>query len=286
MALHTQMVGQVGKAVTDRIEDRWTMNYAASVNDENPAYYANEDGATVPVHPTYVSHLEWDAIGEVHEKLLQLTDDDRLRGVHSYNHTTINGTFADGDELTCIATVVGVEQRHSGGRMTIKTETTCSDRPIATSYTSTVYRGVAVEGDDVVPTIPKLEDAQLTGEPTRVDEIEFGTLSPYHFSECARDYGAIHTDRHEAQKAGLPGLIMHGTGTIAYALSNITNHEAGGDPTRVVGFEAKLAGMIPCPSTTRLSVYADGDNTRLIRFELFNEDGAKAISAGVVRLAD
>lgn len=287
MALHTQMVGQAGDAVTDRIEDRWTMNYAASVNDENPSYYANEGGATVPTHPTYVSHLEWDAIGELYAKLPQLNIEERLRGVHSYNQTAITGTFGAGDELTCVATVVGVEQRHSGGRLTIKTETTCGDRPIATSFTSSVFRGVAVEGgDDVVPVTPKADAPAPNGSPSRVDDIVFGTLAPYHFSECARDYGEIHTDRNTAQKAGLPGLIMHGTGTIAYVVSNITNHEADGDASKVTHFEAKLGGMVLCPSKTHLQVFHDDADRQLIRFELVDEEGVKAISGGVVRLSD
>ncbi|MFT4009066.1 MAG: MaoC/PaaZ C-terminal domain-containing protein [Nocardioidaceae bacterium] len=286
MPLHTDLIGQRGEAVTDRLEDRWTMNYAASVNDLNPVYYANEGGARVPVHPTYVSFLEWDAIGMVEAQLSGITDDDRLRGVHSYNHTTLDNHFGAGDELRSVATVVGVERRRSGGRLTFKIETTVEDRMVATSYTSVIYRGVAVEGgEDVTPEIPSLGAVDLTGTPDRIEALEIGALAPYHFSECARDYGAIHTDRNEAQKAGLPGIILHGTGTIAYALSSITNHEAGGDPTRVVGFEARLADMVPCPSTTSLRVFdrrGDGD---AIRFELMSQAGGKAISGGVVRLS-
>ena len=286
MPLRTQMIGQKSAAIKDRIEDRWTMNYAASVNDPNPAYYANEGGASVPVHPGYVSYLEWEAISDVEGSLGQLTDDERLRGVHSYNHTTIENQFSAGDELSCVATVVGVESRRSGGKLTLKTVTTSAERLIATSYASLVYRDVIVDGGaSVAPQIPSLKTPEPTGQPDRIESLAFGALAPYHFSECARDYGAIHTDRNEAEKAGLPGLIMHGTGTISYALSSITNHEAGGDPTRVTGFEARLADMVLCPSTASLRVFDQSDEERLIRFELLSETGGKAISGGVVRLS-
>lgn len=284
MPLTSTMVGVTGDPAHDLIEDRWTMNYPASVYDENPAYYDNADGRAVPVHPAYLSHLEWDAISAVHDRLPQLTTDERRRGVHSWNHTELEASFRAGDELTCVASVVGVEQRRSGGRLTIKTVTTRDGAPIATSFTRSVYRGVPVDGDDVPPEIPPFGSSARTGEVTRVEDIAMTALAPYHFSECARDYGAIHTDRNEAAKAGLPGLILHGTGTFAYVLSSITNHEASGDPTRVTGFEGRLGAMVLCPSTVRLQVFGDASDG-LLQFQLLNEDGDQAISDGRVRLA-
>lgn len=286
MPLYTDMVGIRGSAATDFIEDRWTMAYAASVYDTNPAYYANIGEAVMPTHPAYVSHLEWDAIGLLHAALGErISLSERLRGVHSYNHTTLQGPFHAGEELSCTASVVGVERRRSGGKLTIKTVTTSASRPIATSYTSTVFRGVDVEGgDDIAPDIPRHPALGLSDLPTRTENIEFTQLSPYHFTECARDYGPVHTDPKIASEAGLPGLIMHGTGTIAYALSSITNHEAGGNPTRITGFEAKLAAMIMCPSTCTLHSYHDAADGHVVRFELLNEDEDKAITDGIVHL--
>lgn len=279
MPLQSQFVGIAGEPVHDLVEDRWTMNYAASVYDHNPVYYENRD-VTPPVHPTYISHLEWDAIGALHEKLEGITADERLQGVHSYNHTVLHSAFAPGCELSSRATLAGVDRRRSGGRLTIRIDTTCAGRPVATSYTSTIFRGVDVTGDDVVPTLPR-PASSAAGEPTRTEQIDMTTLSPYHFSECARDYGAIHTDRSEAEKAGLPGLILHGTGTMAYALSSITNHEADADPHRIIGFEGRLGAMVLCPSTVTLRTFAAGHT---VRFELVNQDGYLAISRGAVRL--
>jgi acyl dehydratase len=281
MPLQSKSVGIAGEPVRDLVEDRWTMNYAASVYDHNPVYYENRD-TTPPVHPTYVSHLEWDAIGTLHECLEGITADERLQGVHSYNHTVLHSAFAPGCELTSTATLVGVDRRRSGARLTSRIDTTCAGRPVATSNTSTIFRGVGVLGDDVVPVLPE-SAGSATGEPTRTEQIEMTALSPYHFSECARDYGAIHTDRAAAEKAGLPGLILHGTGTFAYALSSITNHEAGGNPDRVIGFEGRLGAMVLCPSTVTLRTFAAHD---AVRFELVNQDGDLAIARGAVRLGN
>ncbi|WP_029088302.1 MaoC/PaaZ C-terminal domain-containing protein [Brevibacterium album] len=279
MPLETVWVGAVGDAARDIVEDRWTMNYAASVYDENDRYYENR-GAVPSVHPTYVSQLEWAAIGNLYERLGGLSETERRRGVHSWNHTVLHETFGRGCTLESTAVVVGVDTRRSGGRYTVKVETTCAGRPVATSFTSTIFRDVAVRGDDVVPELPAVPDAP-DAAPARIESIPLSALALYHFSECARDYGAIHTDRAVAEAAGLPGLILHGTGTYAYVLSSITNNEAGGDPGRILGFTGRLGAMIVCPSTVELRTFIDGDT---IHYTLINQDGDAAISQGVVRL--
>lgn len=279
MPLNSTWVGVTGEPAQDFIEERWVSNYAASVYDENDRYYENR-GTTPPVHPTYVSQLEWGALGNLYEQTGGMSDEERRQGVHSYNHTVLHGSFRAGDTLTSVATIVGVDTRRSGGRHTVRIETTCDGRPIATSYTSSIFRGVGVDGGDVVPELPA-DPSTPEGEPTRVEKIAMTALSPYHFSECARDYGPVHTDRQAAASAGLPGLIMHGTGTFAYVLSSITNNEAGGDPNRVVGFTGRLGAMVLCPSTVELRTWVDGDT---VLYTLLNEDGDPAISRGSVTL--
>lgn len=278
MSLHSDSVGRRGDVVSDLVEDRWLSNYAAAVGDENDRYFENRTGAPA-VHPTYVSHLEWDSIGALHE-VLDLSEAERAQGVHSFNHTDLLAPFTAGDRLDSRAVLVGAEQRRSGLRLTIRIDTHVGDTQVARSYTQTIFRGVDLDGPDVRPEVP--ESSLEEGRPfERTIEIPFGKLAPYVFSECARDYGAIHTDRRAAEAAGIPGLIIHGTGTFAAVLSAIVNHEAGGDPQRVRGFSGKLSAMIFCPSTTVLHV---ADTSGEIRFELVNESGETAISQGVVRL--
>lgn len=278
MSLHSDSVGREGAVVSDLVEDRWLSNYAAAVGDENDRYFDNRTGAPA-VHPTYVSHLEWDAIGALHE-VLDLSEAERAQGVHSFNHTDLLAPFTSGDRLDSRAVLVGAEQRRSGLRLTIRIDTHAGDTQVARSYTQTIFRGVGLDGPDVKPEIPKptLDEGRSFG---RTIEIPFSKLAPYVFSECARDYGAIHTDRGAAEAVGIPGLIIHGTGTFAAVLSAIVNHEAGGDPRRVRGFSGKLSAMIFCPSTTVLHV---ADTCGGIRFELVNESGETAISQGEVRL--
>jgi acyl dehydratase len=282
MPITAGMLDRTGAVATDDVEDRWLMNYAASVGDATATYFDNRDGRTLPGHPAYVSHLEWDAISNLHEGLGELTDEERLRGVHSFNHTQLARPIRSGDKLTALASVVGIEQRRSGARLTIKTQTTdTSEKIVATSFTSSIFRGVEVAGEQQTPDMPRTTMPEKAPRGRTSRTITIGKLAPYVFSECARDYGAIHTDIAAATRAGLPGLILHGTATIAYALSDIVNHELESDPTAVAGFQANLRAMLTCPSQARIEVTEDPAHDT-IWFDLLTEDNDKAISAGAV----
>lgn len=293
MPVTNAMMGLQGAPATDTLDDRWVSNYAASVGDINPVYYDNRGPVPMPAHPAYVSHLEWDAIGSLHEtQLTALTPDERVRGVHVANSTQLHRALVAGDVLQSRAQVVGVQRHRAGASMMLRIDTVdAQEKAVATSYTSTIFRGVEMLGDNVPPPSAGLPgaDANTTidsgAQPRRSDAIAITQLAPYVFSECARDYGAIHTDMKIADLAGLPGLILHGTGTIAYVMSSIVNHEAAGDPRAVRGFAVRLAGMVLCPSAMTLRVFASS-NPDVLLFDALAQNGTPALSHGVVVLGE
>ena len=288
MPVFSAMMGLAGSAVTETLEDRWVSNYAASVGDTNVAYYDNRGSVALPAHPAYLSHLEWDAIGALFQSQLSaLTPQERMHGVHVFNSTRLHRPLKSGDTISATAAVAGVERHRAGAWLTIRIDTVDGEqRPVATSYTSTLFRGVEVDTEEAPVARSVLSLGQTPtrhGEPKRTQAIEIAPLAPFIFSECARDYGAIHTDMKVAQQAGLPGLILHGTATIAYALSALTQHEASGNPTTVQGFQTRITGMVLCPSVMTLRVYASED-PRVVVFDVVTEQGTPALSDGLMVL--
>ncbi|MGB3697530.1 MAG: MaoC/PaaZ C-terminal domain-containing protein [Gordonia sp. (in: high G+C Gram-positive bacteria)] len=280
------MAGLTGPAASDVLDDRWVMNYFAAVGDSDPRYFDNRGDTPLPAHAAYVSHLEWDAIGLLHEAHLEaLTPAERVRGVHSFNSTRLHRPLRSGDALSSTATVVGVERRRAGAKITMRIDTVDdAGTAVATSYTATNFLGVDADGD-VLPPEVRLSTAAAGAEPVRTEDIEIGPLAPYVFSECARDYGIIHTDLKVATAAGFPGLILHGTGNIAYAVSSLTRHECGGDPTRVRGFQARLTGMVLCPSTMTVRVF-DSTGDDAVHFDVLTDSGEVALADGILLIGD
>jgi len=279
------IVGETSEVFRDQVSDRWVMNYAAAVNDPNPFYLDNR-GPAMPAHPAYVSQLEWQPLFQVLQATSDsagMTEAERVRGVHSFNDTTMPVAIRSGDELRSTATIVGVEQRRSGARVSFDISTTNQhDQVVALSRTVTIFRDVEVGDEPVAPPVLEGTAVALNGPPHREALIPLGPLAAHVFSECARDYNPIHTDISVATSAGLPGLILHGTGTFAYALTSLTNNEGGGVPTSVRRVRGRLGAMVLCPSDMTLRVYADPTSASRFGFQVMNERSEPAIDDGLI----
>jgi len=103
------------------------------------------------------------------------------------------------------------------------------------------------------------------------------------YSECARIWNPIHTDLAVARAAGLPEPILHGTATLALAVSEVLRLDLGGDPTRVGEIAARFTGMVTLPSS--VTVREHGRAGDLLAFDVVNERGEPVLSDGVLRSA-
>jgi acyl dehydratase len=81
-------------------------------------------------------------------------------------------------------------------------------------------------------------------------------------------------------------LILHGTATLALAVSAIVKHEAGGDPEAVREIYGRFAAMVLMPSIVTLRVLARErcDRGDAIHFEAISAEGGRAIRDGIVML--
>ena len=100
------------------------------------------------------------------------------------------------------------------------------------------------------------------------------------YTECARIWNPIHTDIAVARKAGLPGLILHGTATLALAVSRVVARELDGDPGRVRGVAARFTGMVPMPSVVTVRGYEAVGGA--FPFDVVDAAGRPVLGRGVV----
>ena len=101
------------------------------------------------------------------------------------------------------------------------------------------------------------------------------------YDGCTDIVFPIHTSRAFARQVGLPGNILQGTATLAFAVREIINREAGGDPldsqVRLLPFHRHgLSGDRDKGTTCRQKA---GEGTNL-HFIVLNQEGQKAISGG------
>ena len=104
------------------------------------------------------------------------------------------------------------------------------------------------------------------------------------YTECARIWNPIHTDPAVAEQYGLPGLILHGTATLAHGISCVIAQETDGHPERVKRITGRFGAMVFMPSRLTVRIVsreasAEGD---VVRFEIRTEEGKPAVRDGAI----
>jgi acyl dehydratase len=210
------------------------------------------------------------------------------RGVHASHDLHIHRLVAAGDRLHTTGVVSGVEPRSPGAFVMVRLDTSdAQGRPVATTWHGSLYLGVDVLGParsiEEAPALPTTpvdgSGAPATGH-TTTRHVDAGAAHVY--TECARIWNPIHTDPEAAQRAGLPGLILHGTATHALAVSEVVERWAAGDPSRVRRITGRFGAMVEMPSTVRITTWDEGNG--VIGLAVANEAGRPAVRDGFVVL--
>lgn len=290
MPLNSSTVGASGEPIIHDIDERWLMSYAAGLGDTLPCYLDTLRPGNVQAHPLFPVCFEWPAVVGMRGSASAsgLTNDEAIRSVHATHDLVIHRGVRPGDTLTTRATIVGVERRKPGAYQMMRLETVdAAGKPVCTTWQGGLFRDVDVVGEDRFPTEapPAPRAIEVSSVRAEVD-VPISALAAHVYTECARIWNPVHTDIAVAKRAGLPGLILHGTGTLALAVSRILELEADNKPEKVRRIAGRFSAMVLMPSTVTVRVLAresspDGD---VLRFEVRNADGKLAISNGLVGL--
>jgi acyl dehydratase len=292
MALNSALVGTSGESLAAEIDARWTMAYAAALGDSVPCYMDTASPGGIVAHPLFPVCFEWPvmvAMRAVFDRS-RLTPDEARRGVHASHDLIIHRWIRPPAHVQTRATVAGIERRKPGAYQLTRLETVdAAGAPICTSWYGSIYRDVAVAGPDRMaeaapaPAVPP----EMGRQPISEIPISVAAGLAHVYTECARIFNPIHTDAAVAQQAGLPSIILHGTATLALAVSKIVAAEAGGDPRRVTRIAGRFGAMVMLPSQIMLRICArepahDGER---IFFEVLNDQNRPAIREGLILLA-
>ncbi len=287
MALHSETVGLVGQPVVSEIDARWVMSYAAGLNDYLPCYMDTCRAEGIVAHPLFPVCVEWPVMLAMRDSALKR--EEALRGVHATHDLVIHRLIRAGEKLTTQATVAGIEQRRPGAYQTVRFDTRdAAGLPVCSTWYGTLFRGVDVEGEDIpVSDLPAPLEALNESSPAQAEiPVPISAGAAHVYTECARIWNPVHTDPAVAEQYGLPGLILHGTATLAHGISCVIAQETDGHPERVKRITGRFGAMVFMPShlTVRIvsrEASAEGD---VVRFEMRTEDGKPAIRDGAVVL--
>ncbi len=250
------------------------MAYSAALGERSARYFDTAAPGGVAAHPLFPVCYEWPVsrpirqIAELREHFPRL--------VHAEHDLTLHRPVRQGDRLTTAVRIASVQARKPGAFVVFRFDTRdAAGAPVSTTDFGVLYRDVAVDGPDRGEPM-KIPAAQASLEP--MGGIEVAANAAHVYTECARIWNPIHTDIAHARAAGLPGIILHGTATLALSISRVLGDE---DPRRVRRVRCRFSGMVVMPD--RLAVSGRRAGTSLF-FETRRGDGELVVSRGQIEL--
>jgi acyl dehydratase len=277
-------VGAATGTHTALIDARWLMAYAAALGESDPRYFdTGRDGGPL-VHPLFPVCYEWPPAVELRERVIGRAL--APRSVHATHHLVIHRPPRTGDRLRTTGRVAGARQGRSGVLLVVRLETVDRDgQPVTTTDYGSVYRGVELEGEKRPIEAPVDLRATVrdggTGPVRWTETVEVSARAAHVYTECARIWNPIHTDVTVARAAGLPRQILHGTATLAFAVSRVVTRDLDGDPALVREVTARFTGMVFMPGT--LAIRAHGPAGAAIAFDAVDGGGAPVLAGTVGR---
>ena len=206
--ISSSIVGITAGPREHEIDARWLMAYAAALGEEAPEYLDTTRAGGVLAHPLFPVCYEWPLALDVRAKALP--DEVAVRGVHATHRLTLHRPVRAGDRLRTTATVAALERRSPGAYMVLRLETVdAAGNPVSTTDYGSLYLGVDCDpsplsrrgrgqGEGV-----KGEGVRGEGWPSAVEEtaltwtaeVPIARNLAHVYTECARIWNPIHTDR-------------------------------------------------------------------------------------------
>jgi acyl dehydratase len=252
-------------------------------------------------HPIFPVCYEWPLAVEL--RASAISESIAVRSVHATHDLRLRRRARAGDRLSTTATVISSEPRAPGAYVVTRLETVDADgRSVSTTDDGSIYRGVECEQAALPPRVAGLADSpgdagtvpesdrRGDGSPPRRDwsvEVPVPPGLAHTYTECARIWNPIHTDKAIARSAGLPDIILHGTATLALAVSAALERAGVNPAAGIARIGCRFTGMVPLPSVMTVEAWearvATGES--VIAFQVLGADGRLVLRDGRLIMA-
>jgi acyl dehydratase len=262
-------VGAIGRAGDER---RYEVTEAAL-----RAYADATDD--VPGGPVFAIVPAWETIAPASRSVA--SDDARQRVLHYEHDIVVHRPLEPGTSIVSRAMPIALLPRPNGSSLVIETETRDERGELVNAqYVTEFFRGVAAAETVGVP--PPDHRLTLDGAAPAA-EITYAVAEDQtvRYAAASGDDFAIHLDDEFARSVGLPGRIVHGLCTLAFA-GRATLEAAGvGDPRLVRRLAVRFsAPLIPGDTLTTRVWRVDGG----YGFEAVSGAGATVLKDGRLEL--
>lgn len=285
MPLSTDIVGRALPEQTVRVTTRAALAYAAGIGDDSAICF-DDTRPDFMAHPSYCVSPEWQVVIANRTNGMGLAPDEAMRGVHAGQNTQFRKPIRPGITVTVGGEVVEVRATKAGAlaRSRLVTRDAETGDVLAETLTSSMYRGVAVNGSDrALAGVVDVTEAWQQPASTEDAIVPLDRWFAHRYTECANIWNPIHSEHRVALAAGLPDIIVHGTALWALAGQALISAYRPGAPQALTSLAGRFSAMVlpGTPIAVRHGVVGAGT----IAFVVLNEAGQPAISRGIATFA-
>ena len=286
MKLSSTHVGLALKPCPAAVDWRRTTNYAAALDDGNPRYFDDTHPDGLVAHPVFPVAVTWPVTLHLDRFVPPNSFPVELMAtmVHHSEHIAIHRPLRPPASLTVAGTLAAIAPHRAGTRVVIRYEAADeTGAPVFTEHIGGLLRGATcTDAGRSLPGSPEEPSASAAPAPLWHRIVRIRPSLPYVYDGCSDIVFPIHTSPAFARSVGLPGILLQGTATLALAVSELVNREAGADPTRIESVSCRFSGMV-LPGTD-IDIVLTAKTEEHLFFEVINPQGKKAISNGQVRI--
>jgi acyl dehydratase len=290
MELSSTLVGTPLKARTVTVSRRQLMNYAAAVQDDNPVYFDDREESRPIGHPLSAVAITWPLLQGLDRNLEtpSFPVDLLSTQVHYSEYLILSRPVRPGDVLTITGAIAAILPHRSGTFLAVRLEAVdARERPVFTEFTGALLRGVTCSDEGRgLEALPSPPDRPQGDGPLWERGVFVDPLEPYVYDGCTDIVFPIHTSPRFAREVGLPGIILQGTATLAYAVRELINQEASRQPWRLKRLSCRFTQMV-LPGTeirVQLLCAVPSGAGRELFFAVLNDQGQEAVSRGYALL--
>ena len=188
--------------------------YADATDDHNARYR----GANAVAPPMFHVRLFIDLMMQFARD--ESLDINLLRLVHGEHDVEFHGLLRDGDAVSIDGELVAVSQKSSGRLYSFGFRGTVNGQVMVQGTTTYFVRGETPASSGKKPSPEPIEAGEWSVEQVVAED------QADRYAPASGDLNPIHIDADVARKAGLPGVILHGLCTMAFAQRDIIDRLA------------------------------------------------------------
>lgn len=281
MAFELANLGRWTDERTVVVTPKATIAYAAATNDTSAPHL---DGTVAPPMFAVVPALIGVATEAMHSVWLSEVEGYDTRSMHGEHDLRVLEPIVPGMTLRSRAASVGLRAKPTGTLLVTRTETRDErDRLLNTMTFVNFLRGVHVgeSAGEEAPALGPEHDGRA--EPLATLRYRVDPDQSYRYAEASGDDGTYHVDPEAARSSGLPGVIVHGLCTMAFAARAVVEACCGGDSRRLRRLGVRFTRPLLPDQEITTRIYPLGPSA--FGVEVDDEAGEAVVRRGIAEVS-